>query len=60
MIRKQMTTIAICGLLVLAAGCQRIQEPWVRGPDRLEQERARPAPVQAELRHRFLAVQTDR
>jgi len=47
-------------LLAMTAGCDHISEPWVRRPDQLEQERARPAQAGLELRNRLLAVQTDR
>lgn len=46
--------------LLLISGCQRIQEPWVRGDNQLQQERARSDAVRQELRHRLLRVQTDR
>lgn len=60
MVKKHIATVLACILLVLAAGCERIQEPWVRGPAQLEQERFRSDQAQMELRHRLLGVQTDR
>jgi uncharacterized lipoprotein len=58
MMRKSL----IIGLLavLLAAGCSRIQEPWVQSDDQLTQERARSAQQTQELQNRLLRVQTDR
>jgi hypothetical protein len=59
--KKKLIACALaCGLLLLSAGCKRIQEPWVRSPEQLAQERSRPAAVRMELRCRFLGIQTDR
>ena len=58
--RQMMVTVAAGVLLVFFSGCERISEPWVRVPHQLEQERDRPEPVRRALRHRLLAVQTDR
>jgi hypothetical protein len=60
MLKYTIASILAGGLLFLAAGCQRIHEPWVRQPEQLAQERARPDQAAAELRHRFVRVQTDR
>ena len=58
---RQMTVAVAAGaLLAFSSGCERISEPWVRTPHQLEQERERPEPVRTALRHRLLAVQTDR
>ena len=51
--------LAFC-LLAFVAGCQRVQEPWVRGPEQLKEERFRTAQAQMELRDRLIRVQTDR
>ncbi len=59
-LKKIIAAALAAGLLALAAGCQRVQDPWVRGPNRLEQERSRSDQAQMALRHRFTSVQTDR
>ena len=54
-------SLALAGLgLLLGIGCDPIQEPWLRSPDQLEAERARPPEAQVALQHRLRAVQTDR
>ena len=53
-------TVLAAGLLMGPAGCEHISEPWVRQPDQLQQERARPPQARLELKNRLLAVQTDR
>ena len=45
---------------LLGGGCQRIQEPWIRSPDQLKEERLRTEQARMELRHRFVRVQSDR
>lgn len=60
---KQMRPIllVLAGLgLLLGIGCDPIREPWLRSPDQLEAERARPPEAQVALQHRLRAVQTDR
>lgn len=58
--KNTVAQLLVCGLLVLAGGCERVREPWVRQPEELSQERARPEPAALELRHRLARVQTDR
>jgi hypothetical protein len=60
MLKTYIAIILACILLLLAAGCERIQEPWVRDQDQLERERSRSNRAQMDLRHRLLEVQTDR
>ena len=60
LVRQMIVVVAAGGLLTFSSGCERISEPWVRAPRQLEQERNRPEPVRTALRHRLLAVQTDR
>jgi hypothetical protein len=55
-----LSLVLLAAIVVLATGCQRISEPWVREGNRLERERARSDAVRQELRHRLLWVQTDR
>ena len=45
---------------ILLLSCSLVQEPWIPGPNVLKAERSRSPAAQLELRHRFLAVQTDR
>ena len=60
--RMRAVPILLAGLgqLILAAGCDRIQDPWLQYPDQLAQERTRPEQAAEGLRNRLLAVQTDR
>jgi len=58
MMRKSLI-ISLLAVL-LAAGCNRIHEPWVQSEDRLSIERARSAEQTQELQNRLLRVQTDR
>lgn len=60
MTRKYVVWALAGGLLLLAAGCGRIHEPWVRSSNQLEQERYRPYQAQMVLRHRLTSIQTDR
>ena len=57
---KIVTYIMAFCILVFAAGCQRVQEPWVRGPEQLKEERFRTSQERMELRYRLIQVQTDR
>lgn len=60
MVKKHILCALACGLLLSAAGCEHIHEPWVRNPEQLKQERSRPDQAQMELRDRLRAGQTDR
>ena len=58
--KRVLVLLAAGGLLGLATACDPIREPWVRSPNQLAQERARPFEAQVALQHRLRAVQTDR
>jgi len=59
MMQRALFAMMLAGLL-LAAGCERIHEPWIRDDAQLQEERSRTNEAQQDLRHRFLFVQTDR
>jgi hypothetical protein len=59
--RVRFAMLALAGLgLLPGIGCDPIHEPWLRSPDQLQAERARPEEAQVSLQHRLRAVQTDR
>ena len=43
-----------------AAGCSRIQEPWVNSPEQLEKERQRSPEMAQALRERARRIQAER
>ena len=47
-------------LLVAAAGCSQVKEPWVTGDHQLKQERERSEEAQEILVHRLWMGQADR
>lgn len=57
---KILSTVFAGVLLAWIGGCDHISEPWVRRPDQLQQERARPSQARLALKNRLLAIQTDR
>jgi hypothetical protein len=54
--------IILCAMLMLSsvAGCTRIEEPWVRDPGQLKQERSVSQAHERELRLRAALYQRDR
>jgi hypothetical protein len=52
--------ILFLGTIVVAVGCEQIQEPWVQNPDQLRAERTLSEQTAAALRERLAITQSDR